>query len=260
MTQRTSKLFLVQVRNQSQLPAIAEVLRNQANADMGVIDTDPHGTPRVTPWNPDENLCFLQPLKLQIAFPKGRTKEDVKRLLEGAGVEVRELYQNSLGETETVSAYRNYYNGTHPFTEATRSLATDPWVEELTAAGYTLKDWDDLDQEEQDQFMDAVNLYSEGDLFLSPEISPQCRTLEEARQLHAGWLTPPAERPRGTSDKKDGHAMPAHCSCGDLADFRMTAPGQTEAEELCGRCATLALAPHAAGHRVEAIPDDEEPL
>ena len=101
------------------------------------------------------------------------------------------MYQNSLGVTEAVSTYRNYCNGTHPFVESGRSLATDPWVRELLAAGYALKDWNDLDQEERDQFMDAVNLYSQGDLFLIPEVSPQCRTLEESRQLHAiGWRGP----------------------------------------------------------------------
>ena len=53
--------------------------------------------------------------------------------------------------------------------------------------------------------------------------------------------------------------MPAYCSCGDLADFRITAPGEAKGEELCGRCATLSLAAHAAEHRVEDIQEDEEP-
>lgn len=52
--------------------------------------------------------------------------------------------------------------------------------------------------------------------------------------------------------------MPAYCTCGDLADFRVTAPGDTQPEILCGRCATMALAPHAPGHRVEELQEDQE--
>lgn len=53
--------------------------------------------------------------------------------------------------------------------------------------------------------------------------------------------------------------MPAYCRCGNLADFEVTPPGENQAEELCGRCATLALAPHAPDCRVDCLQEDEEP-
>lgn len=53
--------------------------------------------------------------------------------------------------------------------------------------------------------------------------------------------------------------MAAYCNCGDLADFRVTSPASAEPQDLCGRCATLELAPHATGHRVENVQEDEEP-
>ena len=34
---------------------MADIIGDEANADIGVIDTDIHRTPYVTPWNSDEN-------------------------------------------------------------------------------------------------------------------------------------------------------------------------------------------------------------
>ncbi len=175
--------MLVTVDNNAQLDDIIETLRACGGGTVQVMaDADTNRSVLINTHGTGQGT-LPGPVKLKVTGDIARMQPMAERF----NVTMEELVTNALGVTEAMSAYRHYYTGAKG-----AALADDDWMRQLLEAGYALTPWEELDDAARADFIDIVNLYSAGELFLSPEIVAPASTLAEAAAVHAQWMMPPA--------------------------------------------------------------------
>lgn len=74
-------------------------------------------------------------------------------------------------------------------------LPSLPFMDELAEAGYSIKGWQDLDEEDIGQVADLLNLFAQTSDYLSPELRQPVRSAQELAEILAPWLLPPGNQP-----------------------------------------------------------------
>ena len=193
MSERAYDKMTVHAFDSRQVPRIAAEISNNFDARISVVRTNSHSEIQLEAVRPAEEYRSEEgSLNLEVDFDQPRVSGTLDFLKENFTVAVHDLITNSLGVTEGIECYREYYQGSGRMEG--RGLDTDYWVNEILETGHTLRPWDELDEEGQDRFIETVDLYSEGNLFLSPEMTEGCATLEEALELHREWLISPSQK------------------------------------------------------------------
>ena len=126
-------------------------------------------------------------MKLIVEIPQDRV-EALTSYVTAQGGHVRPHRKEIVETPEGDDVYRNDVEHFYR-----RNLPDDEYVEELLAAGWTLKPWDEVTDDEAGALGGLVNFYSEGDLYLSPEWHQSFVSLEQARETlqDLGILIPP---------------------------------------------------------------------
>lgn len=68
-----------------------------------------------------------------------------------------------------------------------------PMVDELLAAGWILKPWDEVDEDEAARLGEHINFHAETDLYLSPDWHTPPQTVDEIKELLDDFLIPANE-------------------------------------------------------------------
>ena len=90
-----------------------------------------------------------------------------------------EVHETESGEYCSIKDAREYYHN---------GYTNHPYVEEAIEAGYTLIDWDDLSYVDKCEFTEMVELYSEGDDYMAPDLNQTWENFDAFIASHSGWL------------------------------------------------------------------------
>ena len=90
-----------------------------------------------------------------------------------------EVHETESGEYRSIKDAGEYYRN---------GYTNHPYVEDAIEAGYTLNNWDDLSYEDKCQFTEMVELYSEGDDYMSPDLNQTWENFDAFIASHSGWL------------------------------------------------------------------------
>lgn len=71
------------------------------------------------------------------------------------------------------------------------SLPALEFMDDLLEAGWTIREWEDLDEDEIGEVADRLNLYSEGPDYISPELRQSPDNAAELAGALKPWLIPP---------------------------------------------------------------------
>lgn len=78
-----------------------------------------------------------------------------------------------------------------------------PFMDELMEAGYSAKDWEDLDDEDIGQVADLLNLFAQTPDYLSPELRQPVASAQELAEALAPWLLPPGNQPSAQGNNSE---------------------------------------------------------
>ena len=90
-----------------------------------------------------------------------------------------EVHETESGEYRSIKDAGEYYRN---------GFTNHPYVEEAIEAGYTLNDWHDLSYADKCEFTEMVELYSEGDDYMAPDLNQNWENFDAFIANHSGWL------------------------------------------------------------------------
>ena len=126
-----------------------------APCTRGFADNDPKPTPK------KEQLKHEKPYRhgtdAQLG-PRARVTEHAKNL----GALAFEVHETESGEYRSIKDAGEYYRN---------GFTNHPYVEDAIEAGYTLNNWEDLSYADKSEFTEMVELYSEGDDYIAPNLN-----------------------------------------------------------------------------------------
>ena len=143
-----------------------------APCTRGFTDSDPKTPPKRSDSDMKNRTVMVRMLNSeQVAS----VTEHAKNL----GALAFEVHEKESGEYCSIKDAREYYHN---------GYTNHPYVEEAIEAGYTLNNWDDLSYADKCEFTEMVELYSEGDDYMAPDLNETWENFNAFIASHSGWL------------------------------------------------------------------------